>query len=107
MEAIIRLRRIAIQKGFRQSIGARHITAFMEVVQREGVLNEGLLPVKMLWRHPSRWVRTLPLAWRMWRRGKLQFPFKPPIPGIEGIRRLFEARRTSESRGDMGGGPSA
>ena len=93
MEAIIRLRRAAIGKGLRETVGARHITAFSEVVRREGLLNEGLLPVKMLWRHPGRLLRALPLAWKMFRRGKLPFPFHAPVQGIGAVRRMFDRRR--------------
>lgn len=95
MEAIIRLRRTAIQKGLGQTIGARHITAFHDVVRQEGVLNESLLPARMLWRYPAKLFRVLPLAWKMWRRGKLPFPFHRPIRGIAGVRRMFDARSSA------------
>ena len=93
MEAIIRLRRAALQGGIKQTMGARHITAFMEVVRGEGRLNEGLLPIKMLWRSPGKLLRTLPLALKMFLRGKLPFPYKRPIRGIKAVRQIFEARR--------------
>ena len=93
MEAIIRLRRATLQRCATQSIGARHITAFMEVVRGEGRLNEGLLPIKMLWRHPSQLLRVLPLALKMFLRGKLPLPYKRPIRGIKSVRQIFEACR--------------
>jgi succinate dehydrogenase / fumarate reductase iron-sulfur subunit len=92
MEAIIRLRRASLKQGLTQTIGARHITAFMEVVKEEGKLNEGLLPMKMLWRNPGRLIRTVPLALKMFIRGKLPFPYKPPIKGIKAVRKIFETR---------------
>ena len=98
MEAIIRLRRASIQRGLSGAIGARHITAFMEVVKGEGRLNEGLLPIKMLWKHPGRLLRTFPLALRMFLRGKLPFPYKAPIKGIKAVRQIFEARRRAGSQ---------
>ncbi len=98
MEAIIRLRRTSLQQGLTQTIGARHITAFMEVVKEEGKLNEGLLPVKMLWKHPGRLLRTVPLALKMLIRGKLPFPYKPPIKGIKAVRQIFEARKRASSK---------
>lgn len=101
MEAIIRLRREALQQGRVGSIGARHILAFMEVVRGEGRLNEGLLPLKMLWRYPLRLMETLPLALKMFWRGKLPFPYKPPIKGIQGVRRLFETRKHGKGGGDQ------
>jgi len=93
MEAIIRLRRASIQRGLSGTIGARHITAFTEVVKGEGRLNEGLLPIKMLWKHPVRLLRTFPLAFKMFLRGKLPFPYQPPIKGIKAVRQIFEARQ--------------
>ncbi len=98
MEAIIRLRRAALQSGVTQTLGARHITAFMEVVRGEGKLNEGLLPIKMLWRHPGRLLRTLPLALKMLLKGKLPFPYKPPIKGIKAVRQIFEACKRASSK---------
>ncbi len=95
MEAIIRLRRKAIQMGQTSTVGARHITAFMEVVRGEGKLNEGLLPIKMLWRDPLRMIRTAPLALKMFLRGKLPLPYKPAIKGIAAVRRMFDSRRGS------------
>jgi succinate dehydrogenase / fumarate reductase iron-sulfur subunit len=92
MEAIIKLRRISLQQGLTQAIGAKHITAFMEVIKMEGRLNEGLLPLKMLWRYPNRLLRAVPLALKMFIRGKLPFPYKPPIKGIKAVRQIFEAR---------------
>ena len=98
MEAIIRLRRVSLQQGLTQTLGARHITAFMEVVKEEGKLNEGLLPLKMLWRHPGRLLRTLPLALKMLLKGKLPFPYKPPIKGIKAVRQIFKARKRASSK---------
>lgn len=98
MEAIIRLRKTSLQQGLTQTIGARHITAFIEVVKGEGRLNEGLLPMKMLWRHPSRLLRTAPLALKMFIRGKLPFPYKSPIKGIKAVRQIFEARLKAGSK---------
>jgi succinate dehydrogenase / fumarate reductase iron-sulfur subunit len=93
MEAIIRLRRASIQNGLSGTIGARHITAFMEVVKAEGRLNEGLLPIKMLWKQPGRLFRTFPLALKMFIRGKLPFPYQPPIKGIKAVRQIFDVRQ--------------
>ena len=99
MEAIIRLRRASIERGLSRTIGARHVTAFMEVVKGEGRLNEGLLPIKMLWKHPGRLLKTFPLALKMLLKGKLPFPYKSPIKGIKAVRQIFEARQTAMSKG--------
>ncbi len=92
MEAIIRLRRAAIRQGVEPTVGSRHITAFTQVVRQEGILNESLLPAKMLLRDPIRLLRSLPLAIKMLFRGKLPNPFKSPIEGIAAVRKIFDAR---------------
>ncbi len=89
MEAIVRLRRAAIAQGLTDTIGARHITSFADVVGYEGRLNEGRLPVQMLWRHPVELLTTLPLAVKMLIRGKVPLPWHPPLRSIRQIRRLF------------------
>ncbi|MEW6325654.1 MAG: succinate dehydrogenase/fumarate reductase iron-sulfur subunit [Nitrospirota bacterium] len=89
MEAIVRLRRAAIEEGLTDTIAASHITSFVDVVKDEGRLNEGRLPAQMLWRHPIELAKTLPLAARMFVRGKVPFPWHPPLPSIRQIRRLF------------------
>ena len=48
MEAIIRLRRSALQHGLTSTEGARHITGFVDLVRHEGRLNEALMPLKVL-----------------------------------------------------------
>jgi len=92
MEQIIRLRRMAIQAGLKQEIGARHITAFTEIVKREGKLNEGLMPLLMTWTRPKRLLRIIPLGLRMFLKGKVPFPFKRPIFRIQQLRGLFKQR---------------
>lgn len=89
MEAIVRLRRAAIAEGLTGAIGARHITSFLDVVAQEGRLNEGRLPLQMLWRHPVVLLRTLPLAVKMFMRGKAPLPYHRPLGSIRQIRRLI------------------
>jgi succinate dehydrogenase / fumarate reductase iron-sulfur subunit len=89
MEAIVRLRRAAIAEGLTSAIGASHITSFVDVVRHEGRLNEGRLPLQMLWRHPIDLARQLPLAVKMFVRGKVPFIWHPPLSSIGSIRRLF------------------
>jgi len=92
MEQIIRLRRMALQTGLKQEIGARHITSFVEIVKREGKLNEGMMPLLMTWPQPKRLLRILPLGIRMFLKRKVPLPFKRPIPGIQQLRGLFQQR---------------
>jgi len=89
MEAIVRLRRAAIDGGMTDSIGARHVTSFVDVVRDEGRLNEGRLPLQMLWRHPTSLLAQLPLAVKMFVRGKTPLPWHTPLQSIRSIRRLF------------------
>lgn len=94
MEAIIRLRREAIQDGLGNSPAGRHITAFVEIVKKEGRLNEGLQPLKMLWRSPRLLLGVLPLALNMALKGKLVLPWHWPIRGIRFVRKLFKTEGT-------------
>ncbi len=95
MEAIIRLRREAIRAGLTNHPGATHITAFMELVKREGRLNEARMPVVMVWPNLRRLLAIAPLGIKMLLKGKMPAWFQRPIPGIGQIRRLFEAREAS------------
>ncbi len=96
MEAIIRLRREALREGLTDHPGATHITAFMEIVKREGRLNEARMPVAMVWPNLWRMLAIVPLGIRMFLKGKVPGWFQRPIPGIREIRRLFEAREASK-----------
>jgi succinate dehydrogenase / fumarate reductase iron-sulfur subunit len=89
MEAIVRLRRAAIAGGMTDSIGARHVTSFVDVVRDEGRLNEGRLPLQMLWHHPASLLAQLPLAVKMFVRGKTPLPWHTPLQSIRSIRRMF------------------
>ncbi|MHB8483377.1 MAG: succinate dehydrogenase/fumarate reductase iron-sulfur subunit [Nitrospiria bacterium] len=92
MEAIIRLRRAAMKASLADSPAGRHITAFVDIVKKEGRLNEGLQPLKMLWKSPLKLLEVLPLALKMGVRGKLPFVWHWPIKGIGSIRKIFKAR---------------
>ncbi|MBA3753362.1 MAG: succinate dehydrogenase iron-sulfur subunit [Nitrospira sp.] len=93
MEAIIRLRRSALQHGLTSTEGARHITGFVDLVRHEGRLNEALMPLKVVGMDIGRLLRVLPLGIRMWLKGKVPSPFGKTIPGIEQIRAIFTAAR--------------
>lgn len=99
MEAIIRLRRAAIEAGLLSTGGARHITGFAEIVRHEGRLNEALMPLKIVRFDLRRLLRIIPLGIRMLVKGKVPNPFGRPIEGIGQIRHIFSAfqgaRRTS------------
>ncbi len=94
MEAIIRLRREAIRAGLTDHPGATHVTAFMDIVRREGRLNEARMPLAMVWPNLFRLLKILPLGLRMFVKGKVPAFFQRPIKGIREIRRLFKLRET-------------
>lgn len=96
MEAIIRLRRAALHAGFTSAPGARHITGFVELIARDGRLNEALMPLKIVGHNARRLLDVLPLGVAMLRRGKVPNPFAPAIPGLAQIRALLgrSSRRT-------------
>lgn len=89
MEAIIRLRRAAIEAGLTQSGGARHITGFMALIRRGGRLNEALMPLLVVGPHLRRLLRVAPLGIRMLLHGKVPSPLAPPISGIAQVRAIF------------------
>ncbi|MEK7748378.1 MAG: succinate dehydrogenase iron-sulfur subunit [Nitrospirota bacterium] len=91
MEQIVRLRRLSIEAGLSESMGASHITQFTKVVGQEGHLNETRLPLLMLWGHWGKLLRMIPLGIKMLLRGKSPFPFKR-AKGYEQVRSIFEKR---------------
>ncbi|MBM4124536.1 MAG: succinate dehydrogenase iron-sulfur subunit [Nitrospira sp.] len=93
MEAIIRLRRAALEAGLTATGGARHITGFVELVREEGRLNEALMPLKVVGNSLGRLLHVLPLGIRMLLKGKAPNPFAPPIPGMAQIRTIFATAR--------------
>src|SRR5581483_12131689 len=97
MEAIIRLRRRSLQSGLSGTGGARHITGFIELIRKEGRLNEAVMPLKVVGLNLRRLLHILPLGWRMWIRGKVPNPFAPPLPGIGRIQTIMEAARRRPS----------
>lgn len=95
MEAIIRLRRDALQAGLIASGGARHITGFVELIRREGRLNEALMPLKIVGFNFARLLKVLPLGIKMLMKGKVPNPFGRAIPGLRPIRELFSTASRS------------
>jgi succinate dehydrogenase / fumarate reductase iron-sulfur subunit len=92
MEAIVRLRRAAIDAGLTSTGGARHITGFTEIVQHEGRLNEARMPLKIIGFNLWQLLRVLPLGIKMLLKGKVPNPLTPPIPGIGLVRSIFAQR---------------
>lgn len=93
MEAIIRLRRSALDAGLTSTGGARHITGFAELIEQHGRLNEARMPLKIIGFNLRRLLRVLPLGVAMLRKGKVPNPLAPAIPGIAQVRTIFAAAR--------------
>jgi len=95
MEAIVRLRRTSIEKGLVNTMGSSHITSFVEIIKKEGRLNEALMPFMVVRKGGLKNIlRIIPLGIRMFLKGKAPFPikFSPAIPGIKQIRSIFASR---------------
>jgi succinate dehydrogenase / fumarate reductase, iron-sulfur subunit len=97
MEAIVRLRRAALERGMTSSGGARHIQGFVDLVAHEGRLNEAVMPLKVIGLDVKRLLHVLPLGVKMWLKGKVPNPFAGPIPGISQVRSLFASRPRRKS----------
>ena len=93
MEAIIRLRRAAIQAGLTQTGGARHVVGFRDLIARFGRLNEALMPLKVVGPSVQRFLHVVPLGLRMLLKGKVPNPLHSPIEGIERVRAVLERGR--------------
>ncbi len=92
-DRIIALRNRALKTGFTDELGAKHVLAFAETVEKSGKLNETTLPIKALWSSPMELARRSLMSARMLLKGKLPSPLKKPIQDIEGVRKLFEERK--------------
>lgn len=93
MEAIIRLRRAALDIGLTATGGARHITGFTSLIHQYGRLNEALMPLKIVGWNPFRAWRIIPLGIKMWLRGKVPNPLGSHFVGIRQVRSIFQAAR--------------
>jgi succinate dehydrogenase / fumarate reductase iron-sulfur subunit len=96
MEAIVRLRRGAIERGLTATEGARHVTGFTGIIEREGRLNEAVMPLKVIGWNPVRILRVIPLGLNMLLKGKVPGPFGHTLPGIEQVRAIFAAFRRNK-----------
>ena len=93
MEAIIRLRRAAIERGLTSTGGARHIAGFAGLIERDGRLNEAVMPLKVIGGSLKGLLRVLPLGIKMLLKGKVPSPFGHRLSGIEQVRAIFAAGR--------------
>ncbi|HEY3197881.1 MAG TPA: 2Fe-2S iron-sulfur cluster-binding protein [Nitrospirales bacterium] len=90
MEAIIRLRRAAIDRGLTHTEGARHVIGFRDLIAKYGRLNEALMPLKVIGLNLGRFLHILPLGVRMLLKGKVPSPVHPSIKGVEHVRAILQ-----------------
>ncbi len=90
MEAIIRLRRAAIERGLTKTGGARHVIGFRDLIAKYGRLNEALMPLKVIGVNFRHFLNVLPLGLRMLVKGKVPSPLHPGIQGVERVRAILE-----------------
>jgi len=93
MEAIIRLRREAIEAGYDETGGARHVVGFRDIIARFGRLNEALMPLKVIGLSLRKLLHVLPLGIRMFLKGKVPPPWHSSMEGPEKVRALLERDR--------------
>ena len=93
MEAIIRLRRGSIEAGLTSTGGARHIIGFAQIIEREGRLNEAVMPLKVVGWSPRRLLHVMPLGIRMLLKGKVPNPLGQALPGLAQVKHIFNAFR--------------
>ena len=87
-DIITALRILALQRGHKQSAGAKHTLAFLASIQKKGKLNEATLPLRTLGLGGT--MKLVPYAMRMMGRGKLPPMVVKPIEGLDEVRALVE-----------------
>jgi succinate dehydrogenase / fumarate reductase iron-sulfur subunit len=93
MEAIIRLRRAALDRGMVTTGGARHIAGFVSIIEQQGRLNEAIMPLKVVGFDVSRFLGILPLGVRMFFKGKVPNPLAHRFPGLAQVQAIFRRAR--------------
>lgn len=89
-ESTAALRRLAMRNGTIVEAGIRHARAMTKDVCRYGKLSETALAVRTWGYNPLAILRAIPLALRLWLRGKLVWRTEP-IGGIQDIKKIIEA----------------
>src|SRR5690606_39450771 len=87
MEAIVKLRTRAIQRGVTNNAGARHAMAFKYDIATWGLLNEPLLLLKTL---GLRVVTQMGNALNLIKRGKIPSPLPHKVGGLDEVRAIFK-----------------
>ncbi len=97
MEAIMRLREMAVDNGITNNQGARHALGFFKTVEKTGKLNEALLAVDSLGLVGM--AKSAPLVLKVGYRGKQPKIRKPPIRGIRDVHTLIDSVRAKRKKG--------
>jgi len=89
MEAIVKLRQMSIHAGMTNTVGARHVTTFTEMVGHNGVLDERALPLKSIGFNFGKLVEMAPLGLQMMTKGKMSLAPHKPVENVEDVRRIY------------------
>jgi succinate dehydrogenase / fumarate reductase iron-sulfur subunit len=88
MDAIVKLRQMSIQAGMTDTLGARHVTEFTEMVGQSGLLDERVLPLKVVGLDVGKMLEMAPLGLKMLQRGKLKLAPHHNVENVEDVRRI-------------------
>ncbi|PIZ30344.1 MAG: hypothetical protein COY40_04890 [Alphaproteobacteria bacterium CG_4_10_14_0_8_um_filter_53_9] len=88
MEAIVKLRTLAMEKGVRGNKGARHAMSFKDDIATWGVLNEPFMLLKTL---RFEVITQTGNALNLIKKGKIPnpFPFEHKVEGLDEVRRIY------------------
>lgn len=101
MDQILKLRKLAMDRKLTTD-GMRHHDAFVESIEKSGMLNEITLPMKSVGVfNPIAQARLIPLGVRMMLKDKMPDLLHKPIPNIEEITRLFKNVKTGIKQGTL------
>ncbi|MBF0158341.1 MAG: succinate dehydrogenase/fumarate reductase iron-sulfur subunit [Magnetococcales bacterium] len=89
MEAIVKLRTRAVQKGFTDNVAARHALAFHEDIQKDGSLNEFTLMIRSLGLIGT--LEESGAALHLLKKGKIPSPFPHRADQVEQLRTMYQA----------------
>jgi len=92
-DAIADLRRISIQEGLTQNVGARHSQAFTNNVGRSGQLNEAaLIPEIVGYGNVRELIKLAPQGIRMGLKGKMPLPvFHHKVDNYDQVKKIYNA----------------
>lgn len=93
-DLIMDLRRMSVEDDVKHK-GTRHARAFAESVRKSGKLNPTILFLKTKGLGA---LKDIPFAANLYRKGKTVTPFKPPIPRMEEVKKLFYGAEKKKGR---------